>query len=133
MRRQRREFRTGGEQRGKMEHAIHLELREHPVEQIVIGDRSGEFAANERRQLRVERVDVERDDGGFAARQAGDERMADLAARAGNQHDRFSHAQILVPGADGRAIRRAMVRTSFEQPLFSFTTMIWATPCESVV
>ena len=97
-----------------MEHAIHLELGEHSVQQVRVGNRSEEFAANERRQLRIERVDVEGDDAGLATREAGDERVPDLAARAGNEHDRFSHAQILVPGADRRAIRRAVVRASFE-------------------
>ena len=46
--------------------------------------------------VRVERVDVERDDGRVALGKARDQRMADLAARPGHEDDRFSHRFMIV-------------------------------------
>ena len=52
---------------------------------------------DERRQRRVERRDVERDDRrGAAARQALDQAVADLAAGAGDQDDGLAHRKIIL-------------------------------------
>jgi len=95
---QRRELRARGQQRRKVKYAIHLELGEHSVKQVRIGNRSEELAADERRQLRIERIDVKGDDAGLALRELADERVADLATGARDQDDRFSHCQIVVRG-----------------------------------
>ena len=91
MRGDRRELGARREQRGEMKHAVHLELREHPIEQVRVGDRTGELAAHERRQRRVERVHVERDDAGIAVGEAANERVANLAARTGDEDNCFAH------------------------------------------
>ena len=49
MRGHRRELRACREQRREVEHAVHFELGEHPVEEGEVGDRAGELAAHERR------------------------------------------------------------------------------------
>ena len=67
------------------------------IEQAAIGDRPGELAADEAAERRVERVDVERDDGGVGRGEARDERVADLAARAGDQDDGFAHIRFAGP------------------------------------
>lgn len=50
-----------------------------------------ELAQDERRERRVERRHVERDDRGAGGRQARHEPVADLAASAGDENDGSSH------------------------------------------
>jgi hypothetical protein len=74
---------------------IDLELRHDALEQRVIEYRAGELALHEAGQRRLERVDVQRDDGAIAAgRQPFDQAVADLAAGAGDEDNRFAnHAE----------------------------------------
>ena len=51
-----------GQQRGEMEDEIDLELREHALENRLVGDGAGELAADLRRQAWFERGDVDGDD-----------------------------------------------------------------------
>ena len=87
----RRELRTRRQQRRQVKHAVDFEFRENPFQQARIGNRTGEFPRDERNQRGIERRDVERDDGGAGGGKAGNEPVADFAARARNQHDRLSH------------------------------------------
>ena len=87
----RRELGARREQRGQVKHAVHLELRQDAVEQVRVGDRSGELPPHVRRDLRVERVHVERDDARLALGEAADQRVADFAAGAGDEDNRFAH------------------------------------------
>jgi hypothetical protein len=62
MRRDRRELRARREQRREVEHPVHLELGDHPVQQAVVGNRSCEFARHVRRERRIEGTDIDGDD-----------------------------------------------------------------------
>src|SRR6185295_14629998 len=81
-----RELRPCREQRREMKDALDGELRQDALEQIDVGDRAGELACDERR----ERL-VERDDRRSRRRKPRDETVADLAAGAGDEDDRFTH------------------------------------------
>jgi hypothetical protein len=73
-----------------MEDQLDLELRQHALEQAAIEDRAGDLALDPGGNRGVETRDVERDD--RAMRLPGetlDQPVADLAAGAGNQDDRF--------------------------------------------
>ena len=68
----RRELGARREQRSQMQDQVDLELREHPLEEGRIGDRTGEFAGDELAERRIERRDVDGDD-----RSAGSSQPAD--------------------------------------------------------
>ena len=93
VRRDGRELRARGQERRKVKDPVDLELRHHAFEQPAIGDRSEELAAHEASERRVERVDVERHDGGIGGGEARDERVSDLSSRAGDQDDGFAHVK----------------------------------------
>src|SRR5688500_4632589 len=88
----RRELGSGRQQCGKMKNQVDLELRQDALEQVHVEDRAGELAVDEPGDVRIQRVDVERDDGFFALlRKVGYQRMANLAVGAGYENDGFSH------------------------------------------
>ena len=92
MRRHRRELRPGGQQRREMKNQVDLELRQDALEQVGVENRAGELAMHEARDVRVQRVDVERDNGLIALfGEIGHQRMADFAVGAGDQDNWFSH------------------------------------------
>ena len=97
VRRHRRELGARREERGEVKHELDLKLREYPLEDAAIEDRSGDLAIDLGRDRWIETRDVERDDGAIGlARQAIDQAMTDLAAGAGNEHNGFAHGEIIV-------------------------------------
>ena len=62
----RRELRARRQQRGEVEDQLDPELGEHAFEHAAIEDRPGDLAVDLRRRWRIERRDVERDDGPVA-------------------------------------------------------------------
>ena len=90
----RRELGAGRQQRREMKDEADLEFREQAIEQVGVGDRPGEDPRHERHERGVERVDVERDDGGTGGGQPRDQTVPDLAARARDQRNRFAHPRI---------------------------------------
>ena len=89
--RDRRELRARRQERREMENAIDFELGEDAIEERDVGNRAGELAAHKRRQRRVERTDVNGDDGNARRRQTGDETVTNFAAGARNQNDWLAH------------------------------------------
>ena len=63
MRGHRRELGPRREQRREMKDAVDLELGEHPIEERAVSDRSDELAADQRRELGVERIEVGQSNG----------------------------------------------------------------------
>src|SRR5262249_41161038 len=92
MRGDRRELRARRQQGREVEDAVDLELREDAIEHRGVGDRSSELARDGRRERRLEPADVDGDERGSCCRKARDEAVADLAARARNENDRFTHS-----------------------------------------
>ncbi len=74
-----------------MEDESDLEFREQPIEQVRVGNRPGEDARHQRHERGIERMDVEGDDRRAGGGKPRDQTVANLAARAGDQNDRFSH------------------------------------------
>src|SRR5262247_4068638 len=75
-----------------MEDAIHFELCHHAFEQRLVGDRPGDLAIDLPGDRFVQAGDVDGDDVAIAALgEAIDEPVADLAAGAGDDRDRFPH------------------------------------------
>ena len=62
MGRDRCELGARGQERGQVEHAIDLELGQHAIDQVHVGDRPPELPRDQRRERRVQGVHVERDD-----------------------------------------------------------------------
>ena len=87
----RRELGPGGQQRGEVEDEIDLELREHALEQVGVGDRAGELAAHERRRLASSGARSMVTIGRAGAGQPRDQAVADLAAGPGHQRDGRPH------------------------------------------
>ena len=84
-----------------MEHEVDLELGEDALEQRRVEDRAGELAVDHAaRAPGSSGVEVERDDGSAAVSgEARDEAVADLAAGAGDEDDRFAEHGRLGDGA----------------------------------
>ena len=61
---------------------IDLELREHALEQVGVGNRAGELAVHQLVQVGVERRQIDGDDRAAGAGQPRDQAVADLAAGA---------------------------------------------------
>jgi hypothetical protein len=77
-----------------MEDQLDLKLCEDSLEQAAIEDRSGDFAIDLLRDCRIERRQIERDDGALGTLgQAIDQAVSDLAVRARDENDRFAHLQ----------------------------------------
>ena len=75
---QRRELRARRQQRRQVEDEVDLELGQDALEQRRVEDRPDELALDQRRQRRVERREIERDDGARAlGRQPLDQAVAD--------------------------------------------------------
>jgi hypothetical protein len=93
----RRELGPGREQRREMKDELDLELGEDALEHAAIENRAGDLAVDLRRDRGLEGGDVERDDGprGLPG-EAFDETVSDLAAGAGDEHDGFAHARIIL-------------------------------------
>jgi hypothetical protein len=62
-----------GQEGREVEDALDLELREHPIEQVDVGDRAGELAPHQPGERRFERADVQRDDRRARRREARDQ------------------------------------------------------------
>ena len=95
VRRDRRELGSCRQQRREMEDQFDLKLRKDPIEQIAIEDRSGDLPIDARGDGWIEAGQIERDDRTVRVDETLDETMSDLAASAGNQHDRFTHGDEL--------------------------------------
>ena len=81
----------------KMKDELDLELGKDALEDALVENGPGDLAIDFRRDRWFEAGDVERDDGAIRLTgEAFDETMADLAARAGDQHDGFAHARIIL-------------------------------------
>ena len=75
-------------------------LRQDPFEQRPIEDRPGDLAVDQRGNRWVEPGEIERDDRAAGlGREALDQAVADLAACACDQDDRFSHRKIILNGS----------------------------------
>jgi hypothetical protein len=62
-----------------------------------IEDRAGDLTVDARGDGRIEARDIERDDGALRlTREPIDQAVSDFAARAGDEHDRFAHARIIL-------------------------------------
>ena len=95
--RHRREFGSGGQQRGQVEDQLDPEFRQHPFEETAIQDRARDLVVDLVRDRRVEPAHVERDDRTVATLgQTRDQPVANLAAGAGDEHNGFAHARIIV-------------------------------------
>ena len=80
-----------------MVHGVDLELREHALEQRLVHDRAGKLALHLLAQRRLQRVHVEGNDRLRAGvGQVGDQAVANLAACAGDQHDRLTNQDVLL-------------------------------------
>ena len=74
-----------------MEDSVDLELGEHPVEELLVEDRTDVMLADPAREVRSERRQVERDDGaGRVGRQGFDESVADLTTGPRDKDDRLA-------------------------------------------
>ena len=92
-----RELRARRQERCEVKHQLHLELGEDALEHAPVENRSGDLAIDFRGDRRIEPGDVERDDGpGRLSGEPFDETVADLAASAGDEHDGFAHARIIL-------------------------------------
>ena len=98
MRGDRRELRSRREQRREMEDEIDLELREHALEQVGVGNRAGELAMHQPVQVGVERRQIDRDDRTARAGQPRDQPVADLTAGAGHERDWCPHSWTVSTG-----------------------------------
>lgn len=78
-----------------MENQLDLELGEDAVEQTAIEDRTGDLAVHPRSDGWIETRKIERHDSAVRIDQTLDETMPDLAASAGDEHDRFTHGDEL--------------------------------------
>ena len=101
-----RELGPRGQQGREVEDEIHLELREDPLEQRGVEDRTGHLALHHPLHVRLERLHVQRHDlpralGGEALDQA----VTDLAAGPRDQNDGLSHACLHAPPLSARAPR----------------------------
>ncbi len=75
-----------------MDHQFDLVLSEDPVEDGAVQDRAGDLAVDLSPDCGIQRTDVERDDGPlWLERELIDQPVADLAARACDENDRFAH------------------------------------------
>jgi hypothetical protein len=89
--RNRRELGARGQQCREMEDEIDLEFRQHSLEQVGIGDRSGELAIDQLVESRIERREIDRHDRPPAAGEPRDQAMADLSTGPGDERDRRAH------------------------------------------
>ena len=78
-----------------MKDEVDLELREDALENRPVQDRTDELPGHEPAQLRIERLEVERQDGARAiGGEARDEPVADLPAGPRDEDDGTSHATV---------------------------------------
>src|SRR5688500_10904190 len=88
-----REFRPRGEQCRQMEYEIDFELGQNPLEEVLVKDGAGNLAVDESADIRVQPVNIERDDGLSACLgKIGHQRMPNLAVRARYEDNRFTHS-----------------------------------------
>ena len=79
------ELGSRGQQCREMENQVDFKLGENALEETMIGHGPGEFATNERGELRLERRDVEGHDRMAVGRQAREEPVPYLAVGAGDE------------------------------------------------
>jgi hypothetical protein len=99
VRHHRRDLRAGGQQRGEVEHQVHLVLGDDAAEEVGVEDGAVDLAQHQLRQRLVERGEVERDDRAVGlAGQACDQAVADFATGAGDEDDGFAQHGMMTPG-----------------------------------
>ena len=97
MRGDRRELGARREQRGQVEDQIHLEFGHQTFQDGVVEDRPDHFAVDLAGDGVVEPRHVDRHDGAVAGLgEAIDQAVANLAAGAGDEHNRLSHPRIIL-------------------------------------
>ena len=90
--RHRRELRAGRQQRREVKNQVDFELGQNALQQVDVENRSGHLAMHEPRDVRVQSVDVERDDPLMALfDQIGHQSVTDFPVGAGDQDDWFAH------------------------------------------
>jgi hypothetical protein len=97
MGRHRREFGTCRQQGGEVEDQFDAELRQHALEQTAIEDRAGDLPIHFAGNRGIQTAHVERDNRALPLLgEPRDQSVTNLAAGAGDEHDRFAHARIIL-------------------------------------
>ena len=105
VRRDRRELGARREQRREVKHAVDLELGQDAVEQAGVGDRAGELAPASGASVGSSGFTSSVMMADSVAASARHERVADFAAGAGDQDNRFPHVPEIVHDAPGLSPR----------------------------
>jgi hypothetical protein len=74
-----------------MEDEIDLELRQHSLEQVGIGDRAGELAMDQLAESGIEWRKIDRHDRPRTPGESRDQAVADLSTSPGDERDRGAH------------------------------------------